>query len=225
MSLSKREKRLLALEEALDALDEDAMLASEFDGFAAGLITCPETIPPSEWLPCVWGANPEGPDCPREVFDLASEMIMAHYDEVAATLQRHPQTYTACYSADPRNGEILWEFWVDGFRRAMELGADAWFALMQAQDTPAGVAASVMTALCSIASPYDDDMELADGQIEALKTEAPSIIPGLVTTLYAANKANRQAAEPAAPPAPKPGRNDPCPCGSGRKYKKCCGAG
>jgi SEC-C motif-containing protein len=23
--------------------------------------------------------------------------------------------------------------------------------------------------------------------------------------------------------SPKVGRNDPCPCGSGRKYKKCCG--
>jgi len=23
----------------------------------------------------------------------------------------------------------------------------------------------------------------------------------------------------------QPGRNDPCPCGSGKKYKKCCGAG
>jgi uncharacterized protein YecA (UPF0149 family) len=23
--------------------------------------------------------------------------------------------------------------------------------------------------------------------------------------------------------APKPGRNEPCPCGSGRKFKKCCG--
>lgn len=23
---------------------------------------------------------------------------------------------------------------------------------------------------------------------------------------------------------PKPGRNTPCPCGSGRKYKRCCGA-
>ncbi|MCU1268131.1 MAG: protein YchJ [Acidobacteria bacterium] len=23
--------------------------------------------------------------------------------------------------------------------------------------------------------------------------------------------------------APRPGRNDPCPCGSGKKYKKCCG--
>jgi uncharacterized protein YecA (UPF0149 family) len=21
----------------------------------------------------------------------------------------------------------------------------------------------------------------------------------------------------------RPGRNDPCPCGSGKKYKKCCG--
>ena len=24
---------------------------------------------------------------------------------------------------------------------------------------------------------------------------------------------------------PKVGRNDPCPCGSGKKYKKCCGRG
>jgi uncharacterized protein YecA (UPF0149 family) len=23
--------------------------------------------------------------------------------------------------------------------------------------------------------------------------------------------------------SPKVGRNDPCPCGSGKKYKKCCG--
>ena len=27
------------------------------------------------------------------------------------------------------------------------------------------------------------------------------------------------------PAAKEPGRNDPCPCGSGRKYKKCCGSG
>jgi hypothetical protein len=33
--------------------------------------------------------------------------------------------------------------------------------------------------------------------------------------------------EPAPDPSPVPtvkaGRNDPCPCGSGKKYKKCCG--
>lgn len=27
----------------------------------------------------------------------------------------------------------------------------------------------------------------------------------------------------AAPARPRVGRNDPCPCGSGKKYKKCCG--
>jgi len=33
-------------------------------------------------------------------------------------------------------------------------------------------------------------------------------------------------ANPVAPAkaADKPGRNDPCSCGSGKKYKKCCGA-
>ena len=37
--------------------------------------------------------------------------------------------------------------------------------------------------------------------------------------------ADPEQAEPAAPPASnsKPGRNDPCPCGSGKKYKKCHG--
>ena len=39
--------------------------------------------------------------------------------------------------------------------------------------------------------------------------------------------------EPKLPPPVEPihseqkeiGRNDPCPCGSGKKYKKCCGKG
>lgn len=34
-----------------------------------------------------------------------------------------------------------------------------------------------------------------------------------------------QPIKPVVRSAPKVGRNDPCPCGSGKKYKKCCGAG
>ena len=34
----------------------------------------------------------------------------------------------------------------------------------------------------------------------------------------------KSAPVPETPPAGKPGRNDPCPCGSGKKYKKCHGA-
>lgn len=33
----------------------------------------------------------------------------------------------------------------------------------------------------------------------------------------------REGPAPVRAAAPKPGRNDPCPCGSGRKYKHCCG--
>ena len=52
----------------------------------------------------------------------------------------------------------------------------------------------------------------------------------LMQTDYSqAAQGQAQAAEP--PPVaktirketPKVGRNDPCPCGSGKKYKKCCG--
>jgi SEC-C motif-containing protein len=33
-----------------------------------------------------------------------------------------------------------------------------------------------------------------------------------------------QKGQPVRRETPKIGRNDPCPCGSGKKYKKCCGA-
>lgn len=37
--------------------------------------------------------------------------------------------------------------------------------------------------------------------------------------LYKTEKSSKTVIKP-----PKVGRNDPCPCGSGKKYKKCCGA-
>ena len=36
-------------------------------------------------------------------------------------------------------------------------------------------------------------------------------------------RAVRNPAAPGAAATPAVGRNDPCPCGSGKKYKKCCG--
>ena len=37
--------------------------------------------------------------------------------------------------------------------------------------------------------------------------------------LYKTQKSSQTVIKP-----PKVGRNEPCPCGSGKKYKKCCGA-
>jgi preprotein translocase subunit SecA len=47
---------------------------------------------------------------------------------------------------------------------------------------------------------------------------------------FAVSRQQEAAAGPVSPAKtirleqPKVGRNDPCPCGSGKKYKKCCGA-
>jgi uncharacterized protein YecA (UPF0149 family) len=48
-----------------------------------------------------------------------------------------------------------------------------------------------------------------------------------IRMLVAHKKKAHAASETPVAPVPvvigaKPGRNDPCPCGSGKKYKKCC---
>ena len=56
---------------------------------------------------------------------------------------------------------------------------------------------------------------------ESVKFQAPSETEGLTQTGHAPLKPP-VAAKPAQSHQPKVGRNDPCPCGSGKKYKKCC---
>ncbi len=69
---------------------------------------------------------------------------------------------------------------------------------------------------------------------QAGRVNAPNPYAGYSTTheTYEGENAQREAARnvnrPAAPKQPvkadpKIGRNDPCPCGSGKKYKNCCG--
>ena len=65
------------------------------------------------------------------------------------------------------------------------------------------------------------------GQSKAATPAAATRSPE--STVRAGAEAGMQAAlqtkpTPVKRDIPKVGRNDPCPCGSGKKYKKCCGA-
>jgi uncharacterized protein YecA (UPF0149 family) len=53
---------------------------------------------------------------------------------------------------------------------------------------------------------------------------APSAAGAAPVGKAAAGAAARQATQGTVVKGDRPGRNDPCPCGSGRKYKKCHGA-
>jgi preprotein translocase subunit SecA len=63
-------------------------------------------------------------------------------------------------------------------------------------------------------------------QAPDLARAAPRQVEGASAPPQAAGRPQRPPAEPAAPfvrEQPKVGRNQPCPCGSGKKYKQCHG--
>jgi len=73
---------------------------------------------------------------------------------------------------------------------------------------------------------YDPDewmfpgVEELDGTVEGAMRAGLAAYPDSVAT---ALEMGGLPVRPAAGPAPRPvGRNDPCPCGSGKKYKRCC---
>ncbi len=212
-------------------MENEGMLLSEFDGFCAGLVVCPEMIMPSEWLSCVWG---EGADhfATLEEFQSATDLVMRHYNDVAVSLTPPHIEYGPLFDEDTRTKEILWEFWACGFERAMRLRMDAWEQIIESPDEEARSSVTMMLAIYNIAEGKSD---LAKKSVREITKEAPDLIPKLVVTINGWTKSRsikgglppfmQSANTPCAPlSGKKVGRNEPCPCGSGRKYKHCCSA-
>jgi len=133
--MSGLSRHLKQLDEELLALGEETMLLEELDGFIAGLLVCPDLIKPGEWLPIVW--NRDSPD-QQPAFDNLDHvnrvlgLVMEHYNSVARTLMERPDRYSPLFSVDTRNGDILWELWIEGFEKAVELRPEAWQKLLNA---------------------------------------------------------------------------------------------
>jgi len=216
--------RLEELEELLSALPGEPMLASTLDGFVAGLLVCPTLILPGEWLPEVWSADA----ATEPVFETEQQakdvtrLIMAHYNAVSRALQAGRGRYEVVYDVDTRNDDTMWEIWIEGFARAIALRPSSWDS-MATSDQGTRAALAGMRALIEIA---DGTSSRAKTEIDELTKMAPDLIPTWVDDLHSWRVAQPIAALPRAGPpgGSKVGRNEPCPCGSGRKYKKCCGA-
>ena len=80
-------------------------------------------------------------------------------------------------------------------------------------------------------APAEDAVEEGDAPAEAPQQEAPKAKPTLSLRhkenddlAYSGSQTTDAGNQPAKA-KPRVGRNDPCPCGSGKKYKKCCGMG
>jgi len=103
------EAELDRLEDLLTGLppENDGMLLSEFDGFCAGLLVCPDMILPSEWLPIVWGDDVSPSFSSIEEVETAISLIMAHYNRVARSLAPPSAGYSPIFARDPNSDETL----------------------------------------------------------------------------------------------------------------------
>ncbi|MGJ4888750.1 UPF0149 family protein [Bradyrhizobium sp. HKCCYLR20261] len=218
-----------ALEQALLALDDRAMVLEELDGFIAGLLILPEHVPPGEWFAAAFGFG-KGQRTVFASIDHANavlDLVRAYHGDIAQTLARTPELYQPRLPVDPETGDIVWELWIDGFAAATDLRRERFDAY---ERVGGEVAIAAMGLMMMIGATLDENPDPAE--YRNLSRNAPRNIRDAVITLYQYRHSG--AALPGTPafvdiPNPfasrgKPGRNDPCPCGSGRKYKRCCGA-
>ncbi|PZA12946.1 YecA family protein [Rhodopseudomonas palustris] len=223
---------LAQLEEDFTAIGPDVMQVEELDGFIAALLVCPEMIKPGDWLPAVWGGDADEP-APFSDLDHANSifaLIMQHYNEIATTLAEHPERYRPLMPGIG-TGDVVWEMWIDGFGAAVDMWPEHWERLQDADDATRA-AFDGLSRLVDISAMMVD---IDQAEREALDKTADDKVIGWIVTL----NAWRTTQDPSprviewGPPTPQPqptpakrtkiGRNEPCPCGSGKKYKRCCG--
>jgi uncharacterized protein len=202
-----------------------AMNMERLDGFFAALIAGPDTVMPSEYYPEVFGGEMSD-TCEFKSIDEANEILalmMRKWNVIASTLYKgdiHPPQIF-----EDENGALRGNDWADGFVRGMKMRHDAWSELMEDEKYSGSVAPMMM-----LYHEHDEDPELRPDPITPDKREGvfAFMAGGLMNCYEYFRIKDREDDLGVDTPesrrgSPKIGRNDPCPCGSGKKYKKCCG--
>jgi uncharacterized protein len=204
---------------------DEAMNLEELDGFFAALIAGPESVMPSEYYPEVFGGE-MSEACEFGSLDEANEILglmMRHWNTIAAILLKE-EPYMPILLED-ENGLTLGNDWARGFMRGMGMRRDGWAELVDDEEHGGCVIPMMM-----LYHEHDKDPEMRPEPISPEKRE--EVIVHMAAGLIGAYRYFRSHREAYAgtgfTPEPrrrasKVGRNDPCPCGSGKKYKRCCG--
>lgn len=214
---------------AAPSLEESSMDLSMLEGFLAALAVGPRAVMPSEWIPWVWDMRAGNASPEFENMDEANcilNLLMRNYNAVIRRLSNNPTGFEPIYQSGSQWGAAEW---CEGFLLGMRFDRDAWSLLMVGQPT-------WFTPFMRLGT--DEGIELVKSERDGdrwMKEVVPSLVAinafwknrrktqpaGFTHSSFPMGSGPRQ---PNVREAPKIGRNDPCPCGSGRKYKKCCGA-
>jgi uncharacterized protein len=201
-----------------------AMNVEALDGFFAALIAGPETVMPSEYYREVFGG---------EMSDACEFGSLGEANEILRLLMRHSNTIAGALFKgevhvplllEDENGVFHGNDWAHGFMRGMNMRHDGWAGLMDDEEH-----GGCLVPMMMLFHEHDEDPKMRPEPISTEKRE--EVIVHMAAGLLGAYRyfrAHRQVSPGAYTREPrwnasKVGRNDPCPCGSGKKYKKCCG--
>jgi uncharacterized protein len=217
-------------EEELDRLHDFleagpvAMNLETMDGYFTALISGPMFVSPNEALQQVLGDDVvfDGGD---QVDDITG-LVMRHWNWIAEELQRtlnEPHVYLPVLLEDD-TGVARGNDWAHGFMRGVQARAGSWNELLNSEEEGGSLLPMMM-----LVHEHDPDPEMRAPAIEGEKREELTLamIAG-ATRAYRYFEPHRRlglgniANAPLRRQTPKVGRNEPCPCGSGRKYKHCC---
>jgi len=226
---------LAGIPEPLEPLD-----AVMLDGFLAAVIVQPELIATERWLPHVFdaGGHRWGEAEPTSEQRRARELVARRHAAMNRSLAEfggfnplilEPEEADAAPVVEAPDEPVLDATtrailpWVAGF----EFAASIFPALYELDDD---AVATTLTRLYRFlpAEGADEEATAAvlakERPIASLDAAIEEVI-ACVAELYDLTAPLRYQVETVRRAAPKVGRNDPCPCGSGRKFKLCHGAG
>jgi uncharacterized protein len=190
------------------------MCLESADGYLSALAVGPEAVPPSKYLPAILGTGGEF-DTPEHGAYLA-ELLERHLGSIASGIAEDATSEPFIIFGV---GDLEGSLWAQGYLTCIEHHEDAWRPLLSRRYLVERLVAPLLALL-----PGDDEPGeevLTPEQRSELIDALPFVMQGTWSFWHdAAHPLIEVQRERAA----KVGRNDPCPCGSGKKYKRCCGA-
>lgn len=216
--LSPTELDRLAGVLASDALAE-AMPLDAVQGMFYAMASGPVEFPSAdEWLPRLLGADARWQDgaAQRDI-----EMLLQRFAAECECDIRESDDTLPLLLFDDERGKPDYETWCRGYLDGVDASDPAWDTLADRDAVdemllPIEVLAHEHSA---DASPRDDIDDL-----RAYAREARDDIVGILLDIRHFWFDRRTSRVPLKRGVPKVGRNDPCPCGSGRKFKQCHGS-
>ena len=197
--------------------DESILCCSELDGFLAALACAPDTIMPSTWMPAIWGGEAWMPEWDSEqTFTQFSALVIKLYNGVNEDLDRGVYGPLFLSGVDPHNELMNVDDWCDGFLRGLAL----WGELQPQQMQQLEACLYPIRHFCT-EDGWAALSSMGAAEIQSLQESIQPSVQKLSRQLFRPN--NPTANTTFIRTSAKVGRNDPCPCGSGKKYKKCCG--